>query len=178
MFLLIRPQIDANNKKYANSKKWWAPQGNSNAKKDWGNDTKQPKTTKKQPKWEKKQPKEKDKVKVNVKEKVKDKEIADAIENSWLEEKVINLYIDFLNQRTSNRIPNTIQATTQHLNLLNKQENKEIRLKILENSINNSYRWLFELNEKDIAKLKNSAKKPEKIPREPPKQNALDPLLS
>lgn len=39
MWILIKPQLDANNKKYENGKKGGAPKGNTNAKK-------QPKTTK------------------------------------------------------------------------------------------------------------------------------------
>lgn len=49
MFLLIKPQLDANNKKYVNGCKWgefgtlwWAPQWNKNAVKDWGKIWKQP----------------------------------------------------------------------------------------------------------------------------------------
>jgi hypothetical protein len=34
MFELIRPQIDANNKRFVDGKKWWAPKWNSNAKKE------------------------------------------------------------------------------------------------------------------------------------------------
>lgn len=112
---------------------------------------------------------------VEEENKIKDKEIADAIEKSWLEEKVIDLYIDFLNQREANKIKNTLQATKQHLNLLLKQENEAIRLKILENSINNSWRWLFELNEKDLAKFREC--EPPK-PYQPPPQNDLDPILT
>lgn len=71
IYLMAKPQIDKNNERFVNWCKWGAPQWNSNAAKDWGNTTKQPKTTKGQPTHEKKQPKEKDKdnVKDNVKEK-------------------------------------------------------------------------------------------------------------
>lgn len=76
IFMMAKPQLDANNKRFVNWAKWWAPQGNSNAKKDWENISKQPKTTEKQPKDNQKQPKEKekDKVKDNVKEKEKVKD--------------------------------------------------------------------------------------------------------
>lgn len=71
IYLMAKPQIDKNNERFVNWCKWGAPQWNSNAAKDWGNTTKQPKTTEGQPTHEKKQPKEKDKdnVKDNVKEK-------------------------------------------------------------------------------------------------------------
>lgn len=70
IFLMAKPQIDKNNERFVNWRKWWAPLWNSNAVKDWQIDTKQPKTTKAQPTGEKKQPKEKEKE--NVKEKDKD----------------------------------------------------------------------------------------------------------
>lgn len=70
VWILIKPQLEANNRRYQNSKKWWAPKGNKNASKDWDIVSKQPnynlKTTKLQPK-------EKEKDKVKVKEKVKEK---------------------------------------------------------------------------------------------------------
>lgn len=71
IYLMAKPQIDKNNERFVNWCRWGAPQWNSNAAKDWGNTTKQPKTTEGQPTHEKKQPKEKDKdnVKDNVKEK-------------------------------------------------------------------------------------------------------------
>ena len=49
MFLLIKPQLDANNKRYENWCKWWAPEWNQNAVKTWKNNTKQPKNNQKQP---------------------------------------------------------------------------------------------------------------------------------
>lgn len=153
-------------------KDWWAPQGNKNACKNWSIDKKQAKSSKNKLTQAKTNEVEEE---VEEENKIKDKEIADAIEKSWLEEKVIDLYIDFLNQREANKIKNTLQATKQHLNLLLKQENEAIRLKILENSINNSWRWLFELNEKDLAKLREC--EPPK-PYQPPPQNDLDPILT
>ena len=49
MFLLIKPQLDANNKRYINWckgkefwEKWWAPKWNQNAVKTWKNNIKQP----------------------------------------------------------------------------------------------------------------------------------------
>lgn len=53
IFTLIKPQLDANTKRYLNGRKGGAPRGNNNASKD----NKQPKTTKKQPKNNLKQPK-------------------------------------------------------------------------------------------------------------------------
>ena len=74
MFLLIKPQLDANNRRYENWCKWWAPEGNSNAVKNWQNISKQPKnnqnTTKNQPNDNQKQPNDNvnDNVNVNVNE--------------------------------------------------------------------------------------------------------------
>lgn len=83
IWLLIKPQLDANNQRYENGKKGGAPTGNTNASKKENNQkqpknnqkttngcfTKQPKTTEKQPK-----EKEKENVKEKVNDKVKDKE--------------------------------------------------------------------------------------------------------
>lgn len=69
MFLLIKPQLDANNRRYENWCKWWAPEWNSNAVKNWENISKQPKnnqtSTKKQPKNNQKQPNDNDNDNVN-----------------------------------------------------------------------------------------------------------------
>ena len=72
MFELVRPQIDANNRRYQNGKKGGAPKDNQNATKNKPDTTeKQPKNNQKQPKNNQKQAKEKDK----EKEKDKDKDI-------------------------------------------------------------------------------------------------------
>mgnify|MGYP006908803874 CR=1 FL=1 len=74
MFLLIKPQLDANNRRYENWRKWWAPEWNKNAVKTWRNISKQPKnnqnTTKQQPKDNQKQPNVN--VNVNVNDNVND----------------------------------------------------------------------------------------------------------
>lgn len=49
MWILIKPQLEANKKKYENAKKGGAPGGNSNAKKTTKNNQKQPKNNQKQP---------------------------------------------------------------------------------------------------------------------------------
>ena len=67
---LIKPQLDANNQKYQNWKKGWAPKGNTNAKKTtsgWLN-----KTTEKQPKNNQKQAN----VNVNVNDNVNENDIS------------------------------------------------------------------------------------------------------
>lgn len=45
VFQLVKPQIDANNKRYANGCKGGAPKGNQNAKKTTKNNQKQPNST-------------------------------------------------------------------------------------------------------------------------------------
>lgn len=70
VFILVKPQIDANNKRFENGKKGGGQPGNQNARK-------RPKTTKNDletTKNDQKRPKEKEKEKVKVKDKVKDKE--------------------------------------------------------------------------------------------------------
>lgn len=72
-FVLIKPQIDANNTKYENGKKGGAPLGNTNAKKQSKNKRKTTKnnqeTTAKQPSDNIKQPNENENVNVNVNDK-------------------------------------------------------------------------------------------------------------
>lgn len=83
MFMLIKPQLDANNKRYLNWCKWWAPEWNNNAKKEA--DDKE-KITKKQPKNNQKQPNDNDND--NVNDNVNDNQnnnklsISDDIDNS------------------------------------------------------------------------------------------------
>ena len=80
MFELTRPQIDANNRRYFNWKKWWAPEWNQNARKNWNaienweKQSKQPVVDLETTKNNQKQPKEKDKEKEKEKDKEKEKE--------------------------------------------------------------------------------------------------------
>lgn len=97
IFMMAKPQLDANNKRFVNWAKWWAPQGNSNAKKDWENISKQPKTTEKQPKDNQKQPKEKEKEKDKVKDNVKEKDNSsnEELKNKNIKNKKINYSSEF-----------------------------------------------------------------------------------
>lgn len=63
MFRLVKPQLEANNKRYMNGQRGGAPRGNQNARKN------NQETTEKQPKNNQKQPKEKEKEKEKAKEK-------------------------------------------------------------------------------------------------------------
>lgn len=65
MWILIKPQLDANNNRYENGKKGGAPKGNSNAKKTTKNNQKTTKNNQKQPK-EKEKEKDKDKEKGKI----------------------------------------------------------------------------------------------------------------
>ncbi len=71
MWILIKPQLDANNNRYENGKKGGAPKGNSNAKKTTKNNQKTTKNNQKTTKNNLKQPKEKEKEKDKDKEKGK-----------------------------------------------------------------------------------------------------------
>lgn len=89
-FLLLKPQIDANNTRYENGKKGGAPKGNSNAKKKSENNLNQPNTTENnlnQPK-----DKVKDKEKEKVKDNVNDKEKEEKEKSSAFFESFIDLY--------------------------------------------------------------------------------------
>lgn len=70
MWILIKPQLDANNNRYENGKKGGAPTGNQNAKKTTKNNLKTTKNNQKQPK-EKEKEKEKDKEKGKIQPLVK-----------------------------------------------------------------------------------------------------------
>ena len=45
IFVMAKPQIDANNKRFIDGQRWWAPRWNQNAKKQWSDLTNQYKTT-------------------------------------------------------------------------------------------------------------------------------------
>jgi len=94
VWILIKPQLEANNRRYENSKKWGAPKGNKNAGKDWWNTSKQPKDNQDATKW---QPKEKEKGNVKEKEKAKVKDNVFYIEFKkwlWLTHKAYSALLD------------------------------------------------------------------------------------
>jgi hypothetical protein len=61
---------------------------------------------------------------------------------SW---EVIDTYKQFLLVRKQNKINNTEQAIKIHINQLKKAENDKIRIEMINRSIANNWRWLFEL---------------------------------
>lgn len=65
MWILIKPQLDANNNRYENGTKGGAPKGNQNAKKTTKNNLKTTKNNQKQPK-EKEKEKDKEKEKGEI----------------------------------------------------------------------------------------------------------------
>jgi len=139
VFKLIEPQIKANNRRYENGKKGGAPTGNSNATK----------TTKKQPKnnleTTKKQPN--NNVNENVNENVNDNEKGVIGGKTFFENKKTNeLFIEFLQVRKKLKAVNSERAITMLINKLNKYDD-ETKRKMIEQSIVNSWKDVYELKE-------------------------------
>lgn len=143
VWTLIKPQLDANIRRYENGKKGGAPIGNKNAKKTT---EKQPKTTKKQPKNNLKQPNVNVNVNdnVNVNVNVKDKpnglfaDVPPAIEREFME---------WVKMRKQIKKPITTKTTVSRaLGVLNGlTKNPEKQKKIINQSIDNCWQSFYEL---------------------------------
>ena len=136
VFKSVRPQIDVNNQRYENGKKGGAPLGNKNAKK-------QPKTTKKQPKHNQSTTKKQPNVNVNVNDN------ANNINKSPLDIALDN----FKDHRKQLKAPMTDQAYKMLLNKLEKLSggDEEKKVAILNQSIENGWKGVFELKGKVVS---------------------------
>lgn len=136
VFKSVRPQIDVNNQRYENGKKGGAPLGNKNAKK-------QPKTTKKQPKHNQSTTKKQPNVNVNVNDNAND------INKSPLDIALDN----FKDHRKQLKAPMTDQAYKMLLNKLEKLSggDEEKKVAILNQSIENGWKGVFELKGKVVS---------------------------
>ena len=129
MWKLIKPQLDANNKRFIDWKKGGRP-------------------TKKTSGFENEKPKEKEKEKVKEKDKEKDKE------------KIINHpsdeFDDALNEFVLMRKKIKKPITEKWIDLIKSKLNemypddKQLQIKCLYKSIENSWQWVFALSEQDI----------------------------
>lgn len=132
-YISAKPQIDANNKRYLNAKKGGAPKGNQNARK-------QPETTKKQPKNNQNQAN----VNVNDNDNANDKKVITPLQQA---------IDDFIEHRKQIKAPMTEQAKKLMFGengKLNKLAagRDDLKIKILNQSIENGWKGIFELKEK------------------------------
>lgn len=131
IFTLIIPQLEANNKRYENGKKGGAPKGNQNA-------------TKKQPKINQKTTKKQPNENVNDNVNVNDNENNN---NIYFEKEELNkIFLEFLEVRKKIKAVNSDRAITGLINKLSKYDD-ETKLKMIEQSIINSWKDIYELKE-------------------------------
>lgn len=149
MFMLIKPQLDANNKRYENWCLWWAPKWNKNAVKDRENTSKQPKNNQKQP-----NDNVNDKEKENKKESNKSsEEFKDRIKQEWFSDELIQVILDFdkkkkkwkMSQMEERYLKKRIKTLRECWN--NKDE---LMIKVVENSIINWWTKLVPLNPREL----------------------------
>lgn len=149
MFMLIKPQLDANNKRYENWCLWWAPKWNKNAVKDRENTSKQPKNNQKQP-----NDNVNDKEKENKKESNKSsEEFKDRIRQEWFSDELIQVILDFdkkkkkwkMSQMEEKYLKKWIKTLRECWN--NKDE---LMIKVVENSIINWWTKLVPLNPREL----------------------------
>lgn len=173
MFLLIKPQLDANNRRYENWCKWWAPEGNSNAVKNWKNISKQPKnnqnTTKNQPNDNQKQPNVNDNVNVNVNENDNVSSMLDADASRWIVAKknvydeevealrlrlgaelnveVIDKVVEFDKVKKWKKIRKYAEAQIKaFITTLNTRPTDKEKIDMLNTCIWNDYQWIYRNN--------------------------------
>lgn len=155
---LIKPQLDANNKRYFN---WKQPKSKTEA-----ND----KQTVSKPETKEK---EKDKEKEKEKEKIKDKEK----DNHPLDEfdEALN---EFIKMRKQIKKPITDKWVELVKDKLNKMypDKKDLQIKCLYKSIENSWQWVFALSEEDIKWYKPPQQK-KFIPPDPNKVLSINELI-
>ena len=146
MFMLIKPQLDANNKRYENWCLWWAPKWNKNAVKDRENTSKQPKNNQKQPN-DNVNDNVNDKEKENKKETNKSSEnFTDRLKQEWFSDELIQVILDFDKKKKKWKMS---KMEDRYLKKWIKElrtywENKdELMIKVIEQSIINWRDWLF-----------------------------------
>jgi len=159
---LIKPQILANNKKYEDGKKGGRPKkitsGYENIETSGyqeietsGYENKKPKEKEK----EKEKKKEKEKEKVKVKEKIYKKE------SFYENEKLNNLFLEFLQIRKKLKAVNSDRAIKMLLNKLSKF-NDQMKYAMIEQSIVHSWKDIYELKQEQVIKPKWFDNQPQK----------------
>ena len=139
MWKLIRPQLEANNKRYVDWCKGWRP-----SKKTTGYDEKKTTGYENEKPKEKEKEKEKEKDKEKIKEKEKD--------NNHPTDEFDDALIEFKKMRKQIKKP----LTEKWEELIRKKlqtwypNQKDLWIKCLYKSIENSWQWVFELKQEDI----------------------------
>ena len=138
MWKLIRPQLEANNKRYLDWCKGGRPKKETSG---FENEITSG--------FENEKPKEKEKVKEKDKEKIKEKEK----DNNHPSDEFDEALNEFIKMRKQIKKPITEKWIELVKDKLNKMypNNKDLWIKCLYKSIENSWQWVFELKQEDIA---------------------------
>ncbi len=164
MWKLIRPQLDANNKRYLDWCKGGRPKKETSGfdeKITSGFENEKPKE------------KEKEKVKEKDKEKIKEKEK----DNNHPSDEFDEALNEFIKMRNQIKKPITDKWVELVKDKLNKMypDKKDLQIKCLYKSIENSWQWVFALSEEDIKWYKPPTQK-KFIPPDPNKVLSLNEL--
>lgn len=163
IFTLIKPQLEANWRRFENGCKGGAPQGNSNACKNQKQPKNNQKITKKQPKNKLKQANEKEKEKEKEKEECKGKRLMsnESIDNILnFDESFRSVLIEWLDYKKSRKESYASQVGINKfykelLKLSN--NNPETAQEIIDFSIARNYAGIFEPKEKSSAKKESNS---------------------
>lgn len=141
IFTLVKPQLEANNKRYENGRKGGAPIGNQNAKK----------TTKKQPKnnleTTKKQPNNNENVNVNENDNENNNVNDNKLKIYYKDNELNDLFVEFLQLRKKLKAVNSERAIKLLQNQLSKYDDA-IKKEMINQSIVNSWKSVYEIKQK------------------------------
>ena len=167
VWILIKPQLDANSKRFLDWCKGGRPKKITtgfNEKITTG--------------FENEKPKEKEKVKVKVKVKEKNKEKEKVKNNNHPTDEFDEALNEFVKMRKQIRKPITEKWLELVKDKLNKMypNKKDLQIKCLYKSIENSWQWVFALSEEDIKWYKPPTQK-KFIPPDPNKVLSINELI-
>lgn len=163
MWKLIRPQLEANNKRYLDWCKGGRPKKETSG---FENEITSG--------FENEKPKEKEKVKEKDKEKIKEKEK----DNNHPSDEFDEALNEFIKMRKQIKKPITDKWVELVKDKLNKMypDKKDLQIKCLYKSIENSWQWVFALSEEDIKWYKPPTQK-KFIPPDPNKVLSINELI-